>query len=78
MYLLLFTYSLSRAILLEVLSKQTTHKFIHALKGLISRRGRPKIIYSDNAKTFVATSTWIEKINKDELLQEYLMKEEIQ
>ena len=78
MYLLLFTCSLSTAIHLEVLSKQTTHKFIHALKRLIAKRGRSQVIYSDNAKTFVAASKWIEKINKDKLMQEYLMKEEIQ
>ena len=53
-YLLLFTCSLSRAIHLEVLPNQTTQEFIHALKRLIARRGRPKVIYSDNAKTFVA------------------------
>ena len=67
-YLLLFTCSLSF----------TTQEFIHALKRLIARRGRPKVIYSDNAKTFVVASKWIEKINKDELMQEYLIKEEIQ
>ena len=78
MYLLLFTCSLSRAIYSEVLPNQTTQEFIHALKRLIARRGRPKVIYSDNAKTFVATSKWIEKIKKDELMQEYLIKEEIQ
>ena len=77
-YLLLFTCSLSRAIHLEVLPNQTTQEFIHALKRLIARRGRPKVIYSDNAKTFVAASKWIEKINKDELRQEYLIKEKTQ
>ena len=77
-YLLLLTCSLSRAIHLEMLSNQTTQEFIHALKRLIARRGRPKLIYSNNAKTFVAASNWIEKINKDDLMQEYLIKEEIQ
>ena len=61
-----------------MLQNQTTQGFIHALKRLIAQRGRPKVIYSDNAKTFVVGSKWIEKINKDELMQEYLIKEEIQ
>ena len=78
MCLSLLTCSLSRAIHLEALTNQTTREFIHALKRLIARRGRSKVIYSDNAKTFVAASKWIEKINKDELMQEYLIKEEIQ
>ena len=77
-YVLLFTCSLSRAIHLEVLPNQATQEFTHALKRLIARRGRPKVIYSDNAKTFVAASKWREKINKDELMQEYMIKEEIQ
>ena len=77
-YLLLFACSLSRAIHLEVLPNQTSQEFIHTLKRLIARRVRPKLIYSDNAKTFVVASKWIGKINKDELMQEYLIKEEIQ
>ena len=68
--LLLFTCSLSRAIHLEVLPNQTTQELIHAIKRLIARRGRPKVIYSDNTKTFVAASKLIERINKDELMQE--------
>ena len=77
-YLLLFTCSLSRTIYLEVLPNQTTQELIPALKRLIARRRRPKVIYSDNAQTFVAASKWIKKINNDELMQEYLIKEEIQ
>ena len=64
--------------LLDVLSNQTTQEFIYALKRLITRRGRPKLIYSDNAKTYVAASKLIEKINKIKLMQEYLIKEEVQ
>ena len=78
MYLLLFTCSLSRAIHLKVLPNQTTQECIHALKRLIARRGRPKIIYSNDAKIFATALKGIEKINKDELMQGYLIKEEIQ
>ena len=78
MYLLLFTCSLSRAIHLEVLRNQITQEFIHVLKQLIARRESLKVIYSNNAKTFVAASKWIEKINKDEIMREYLIKEEMQ
>lgn len=76
-YLLLFTCSLTRAVHLEILQNQTTHEFIKALKRLIARRGRPKVIYSDNAKTFVAASKWIAKVNKDESMQEYLINQKI-
>ena len=77
-YLLLFTCSLARAIHLEVLPNQITQEFIHSLKQLIARRERSKVIYSDNAKTFVTTSKWKEKIDKDKLMQEYLINEKIQ
>ena len=65
-YLLLFTCSLTRAVHLEILSNQTTQEFMQALKRLIIRRGRPKVIYSDNAKTFEKASKWIKRVYKDE------------
>ena len=46
-----------------------------ALKRLIARSGRVSIIFSDNTKTFVVDSNWVGKINKDEKIQEYLIKE---
>ena len=49
-HLLLITCSLTRLVHPEILLNQTTQEFIQALKQLITRRGRPKIIYSDNAK----------------------------
>ena len=64
-YLLLFTCSLTRAVHLEILSNQTTQEFKQALKQLISRRGIPKVIHSDNAKTFQKASNWIKRVYKD-------------
>ena len=66
-YILLFTCSETRAIHLELLLDQTKEEFIRALKKLIARRG-----YSDNAKTFVAASKWIKRINKSEVLHPVL------
>ena len=77
-YFLLFTGSLPSAIHLEVLPDQTSEEFIHATKRLVAKKGRAKVIYPDNAKTFVVASKWIEKINKDELMPEGLTKEEMQ
>ena len=77
-YIPLFNCSLSGANHLEGLPNQTTQEFIHVLKQLIVRSERPKVIYSDKAKTFGPASKWIEKINKDELMQEYLIKEKIE
>ena len=38
---------------------------------------RPQIIYSDNAKTFLAAEKWINKLNKDEHFKYYHTREEI-
>ena len=58
-YALLFTCSITLAVHLELLSNQTTLEFIKAFKKLIARRGSPNIVYSDNAKTYVAAAKWI-------------------
>ena len=50
---------------------------IKALKRLAARRGRPQIIYSDNAKTFSAAEKRINKVNKDEHFKDYLAREKI-
>ena len=74
---MLFTCSLTRAVHLEILPNQTTQEFIQALKRLIARRGRPKVIYSDNAKTFEKASKWIKRVYKDEGMQEFLVTEQV-
>ena len=76
-YILLFTCSVSTAIHLEILTNQTTGEFIKALERPVARRGRPQIIYSDNAKTFTAAEKWINKIGKDEHFKDYLARVEI-
>ena len=55
-YVLLFSCSLSRAVHLELTPNLTTNEFIKRFKRLIARRGRPKTVYSDNAKTFQAAA----------------------
>ena len=63
-YLLLFTCSLTRAVHLGILPNQTTQEFIQALRRLIARMGRPKVIYSDNAKTFGKLQSGSRKFTK--------------
>ena len=73
---ILFSCSVSRAINLELVRNLTT-QFIKSIKRLIARRGSPKIIYSDNAKTFQAGAKWLIKINKDEKFHNFLSNENI-
>ena len=71
-YILLFACSLTRAVHLQLLPNQTTEEFIKHLKHFIARRGRPRKIYSDNGRTFVAAAKWLNRLMKSEQLQDYL------
>ena len=71
-HLLLYGCSLTRAVHLEVLKSMETSEFIPSLKRFIARRGRPKVIYSDNAKTFKAAAKWLRKLQQDERFHAFL------
>ena len=73
----LFTCSVTRAVHLEILRNQTTQEFIQALKRLIARRGKQKVIYSDKAETFGKASKWIKRVFKDEEMQEVFSDEQV-
>ena len=53
-YILLSTCFLSRAIHLEVTRDLTTEEWLNAFRRLVARRGKPQLLYSDNATTFRA------------------------
>ena len=76
-YVLIFTCATSRAVHLELTRSQTAEEFQRKLNAFITRRTRPEKIVSDNAATFKATATWIERIRKSEKLQNYLAQQEI-
>ncbi|XP_028419005.1 uncharacterized protein LOC114544617 [Dendronephthya gigantea] len=71
-YLVLYGCSLTRAVHLELLRSLEVSEFLPSLKRLIARRGRPEIIYSDNAKTFKAAKKWLSKVQKGENLHAFL------
>ena len=76
-HILLFSCRVTRALHTELVSSLTTTKFIKSFKRLISRRGKPKIVYSDNAKIFKAVAKWLASINKDKKLHQFLSSETI-
>ena len=47
------------------------------MKRFITRRGRPRKIYSDNGRTFAAAAKWLKGVVKHEQLQNYLAHQEI-
>ena len=76
-YLAIFACSLSRAIHLELMASLETDNFITCLKRFIARRGRPRVIYSDNGGTFVKAEKWLRQLRTDERLQGLLEQHEI-
>lgn len=76
-YILLYACSLTRAVYLDLMPSLDTQRFIQSLKQFIARRGRPRKIYSDNAKTFVAAENWLRTAQNDEKLNEFLSKNQI-
>ena len=76
-YIILVTCSVSRTVHLELAENLTSKEFIKCFKGLIARRGRLKLIYSDNEKTLQAAVKWLKQVAKDEELHKFLIKENI-
>ena len=50
------------------MSTLETNHFITGLKRLIARRGRPRVLYSDNGGTFIKTEKWLRQLRADERL----------
>ncbi|XP_070526463.1 uncharacterized protein [Cardiocondyla obscurior] len=61
-YIAVFVCFTVRAVHLEIVSNLTTKAFIGALKRFISRRDRPKSIYSDNGTNFVGAKKYIKEM----------------
>ena len=76
-YLVIFSYSLSRAVHLEIVPNLETATFIPYLKRLIARKGRPRVIYFDNGCTFVKATKWLGQAVKDESLHNHLEEHNI-
>ena len=77
-YLVLYACSLTRAVHLELLRSLEVVEFLPSLKRLIVRRGRPQVIYSDNATTFKAVEKWLKQAQKDKRFNALLADKGIQ
>ena len=74
-YILLFSDRVTRAVHIQLVSYVTTTEFIKSFKRLISKKSKPKIVYSDNAATFKAGAKWLANINTDQKLHDFLSSE---
>ena len=68
---------MTRAVYLNLLPDFSIEEFIRSFKRPVARRGKPRKVYSDNAKTFVAAAKWVKNVMKDEKLQHWLARNDI-
>ena len=71
-WLCLFTCCVVRAVHLELVPDMTTTTFVRCLKRFVSRKGIPRIILSDNAKTFKRAGKLLRNLQKQRQVQQYL------
>ena len=76
-YLALYGCSLTRGVFLDLLPSLSMEAFVISLKRFIARRGRPKLIYSDNGGTFKAAAKWLREAQKSEKFNNYLAQHSI-
>ena len=76
-YIALFTCATTRAVYLKLCRTAGQDEFRQILKEFVTRRGSPKMIVSDNAKTFEATSEWLKTLKTDHDLNNNMTRENI-
>ena len=77
-YICLFTCASSRAIYLELTRELSATVFLLAFRRFTSRRGLPRIIMSDNAKTFKHCSREIMKISRAKEVNRYMTNHQVE
>ena len=73
-YVALYTCATTRAVHLDLLTDMTAEEFKRSLTEFIAKRGNPIKMVSDNGKTFVTTAKWLNKLRRNQLLNDYLAK----
>ena len=61
-YVAIFVCFVTKAVHIEVVTSLTTEAFIAALRRFVARRGRPRIIYSDNGTNFQGASNQLQEV----------------
>ena len=70
-WICLFMCCIVRAVHLDIVPDMSTQAFIRSLKRFIARRGLPRRIVSDNAKTFKAAAKVIKVVVSNEEVQRF-------
>ncbi|XP_060568770.1 uncharacterized protein LOC132727351 [Ruditapes philippinarum] len=71
-YICLFTCAVTRAVHLEVVTSVSADCFLQAVRRFSSRKSQPKLIVSDNAKTFQTASTYLKAMFESQVVRESL------
>ncbi|XP_044766589.1 uncharacterized protein LOC123322673 [Coccinella septempunctata] len=66
----LFTCAVYRAVHLELASTLSTKGFLQVFRRFVSRRGRPRVIYSDNGTNFRGTDNLFESLDWQKITRE--------
>lgn len=67
-WICLFTCAIYRAVHLELCGCLSVDSFMQALRRFISRRGRPKTLFSDNGTNFVGTENAFRKLDWEKIV----------
>ncbi|MCP4486384.1 MAG: DDE-type integrase/transposase/recombinase, partial [Gammaproteobacteria bacterium] len=63
-WICLITCLTTRAVHLEVVTDMSSEHFLHAIHRFIARRGKPRLVLSDNAKQFEFTNAVLDRVWK--------------
>lgn len=69
-WICLFTCAIFRAVHLELTTSLSTASFLKVLRRFVSRRGRPKTIFSDNGTNFVGAENALSLLDWDAIVRE--------
>ena len=76
-YVALFTCCITRAVSLDIMHDLATVSFLRCFRRFTARWGTPKLVVSDNAKTFKATAQFLNKLNQSDEFSALLQNERI-
>lgn len=66
-WIVLYTCAIYRAIRLELTMSMSTDAFLLSLRRFIARRGRPRIIVTDNGRNFVGSENLFASLDWEEI-----------
>lgn len=76
-YFCIFSCTVVRAVHLELVLDQTTSTFLNCFRRFCARRGTPRLVISDNAKTFKAANKMLHNLLSKNEVGEFLTRKRI-